>query len=93
MGLIFFEAEIMTCEPVATLPVKAILSMSGCSDRYVPDFPRPVITFSTPGGRPTSRVMSASSNAVRGVSSEGLRTTVQPAASAGAIFQEAINSG
>ena len=37
--------------------------------------------------------MRASASAVSGVASAGLSTTVQPAHSAGAIFQAAISSG
>ena len=39
------------------------------------------------GGRPASSAISASRCAVNGLHSAGLCTTVQPAASAGAIFQ------
>ena len=41
----------------------------------------------------TSVAIWPSRNAVSGVGSAGLRTTVQPAASAGAIFQAAISRG
>ena len=50
------------------------------------------MTLTTPGGQ-TSASSSASRSAVSGVCSEGLSTTVLPAASAGAIFQAAIISG
>ncbi|KAG1369306.1 hypothetical protein G6F59_018727 [Rhizopus arrhizus] len=40
-------------------------------------------TFSTPGGMPACSPSQASASAVNGVNSEGLSTTVQPAASAG----------
>ena len=49
--------------------------------------------FSTPGGRPASAASSANASAVSGVNSAGLRTTVQPAASAGATFHASISSG
>ena len=49
--------------------------------------------FTTPGGIPASRTISARTIAVRGVVSAGLRTSVFPAASAGASFHAAINSG
>ena len=52
----------------------------------------PQITFSTPGGR-NSAAISASSRVDTGVVSDGLSTTVLPAAMAGAIFQMAIISG
>ena len=54
--------------------------------------PWPVITFSTPFGS-TSAAYSASFTVVIGVVSAGFSTIVQPAASAGPIFQAAIISG
>ena len=50
-------------------------------------------TFTTPSGRPASSASSAKRRALSGVSSAGFSTTVLPAASAGASFQEAIVSG
>jgi len=44
-------------------------------------------------GRLTSAQISAKASAVSGVYSAGFRTTVFPAASAGAIFHESISSG
>jgi hypothetical protein len=41
----------------------------------------------TPGGSPDASAISTSRRAVSGENSAGLWTTVQPAASAGAIFQ------
>jgi hypothetical protein len=52
----------------------------------------PHTTLSTPVGRNSAQI-SASSNEEAGVVSEGLSTTVLPAASAGAIFQIPIISG
>ena len=49
--------------------------------------------LTTPSGKPESLIISASNNAVKGVVSAGLRTTVFPAAKAGAIFHAAINNG
>ena len=40
--------------------------------------PRPVTTLNTPGGRPTSSMMAASSRHVTDVISDGFSTTVQP---------------
>ena len=54
--------------------------------------PRPVMTLTTPGGKQLGEQL-ASFSAVSGVCSEGLSTTVLPAASAGANFQAAIISG
>ena len=52
----------------------------------------PQMTLRTPGGK-ISAATSASITVVTGVVSDGLRTTVLPAASAGAIFQTAIIIG
>ncbi len=52
----------------------------------------PHTTFSTPGGS-TSPTNSAIRTVDAGVSSDGFRTTVFPAATAGAHFQTAIISG
>ena len=52
----------------------------------------PQITLKTPGGR-NSAAISASSAVVAGVVSDGLSTTVLPAAMAGANFQTAIIIG
>ena len=50
------------------------------------------MTLKTPAGR-CSAMISAMSNVVTGVVSEGLSTTVLPAAIAGAHFQTAISIG
>ena len=69
--------------------------MSTCgwvTSRMPAVLPGPVTTLKTPFGK-----MSAASSAMRmaesGVAEDGLRTTVQPAASAGHSFQMAIISG
>ena len=49
--------------------------------------------MSTPSGKPADKASSARRSAVRGVSSAGFRTTVFPAASAGARPQPAIGIG
>ena len=49
--------------------------------------------LTTPGGSSAWRQISAKSIAVSGVVSAGLRTTVFPQASAGAIFHESMSSG
>ena len=49
--------------------------------------------LSTPSGNPIAAATSPSMVAVAGVTSEGLATTVLPAASAGAIFQVNRYSG
>ena len=50
------------------------------------------MTFSTPGGRPTSAAISASASAVSGVWLAGLMMTVLPQASAGATFHDVSNT-
>lgn len=50
-------------------------------------------TLSTPGGNPASVASRPSSNADSGEFSDGLSTTVQPTASAGATFQLASVRG
>ena len=79
--------------PTAVEPVKAILSTPGCSTIAAPVSPKPVTMFTTPSGSPASWTSCPSRSAVSGVCSAGFRTTVQPAASAGAIFHAAISSG
>ena len=79
--------------PTAVEPVKAILSTPGWSTSAAPVSPSPVTTLRTPSGKPASSASSPRRRAESGVCSAGLRTTVQPAASAGAIFQQAIRSG
>lgn len=70
--------------PMRLLPEKEILLTSGWAHRCAPIWaPVPVTTFNTLAGRFTCRAMAASSNS-SGVISDGLRTTVQPAARAGA---------
>ena len=52
-----------------------------------------VMTLTTPSGKPASTSSCTKARVVRGVSSAGFTTTVQPAASAGAILRVAIASG
>ena len=68
-------------------PVMEIMSTSGCDARAVPTVgPSPCTRLKTPGGNPASSISSASRRALSGASSLGLRTTVHPAAIAGANF-------
>ena len=55
--------------------------------------PGPVTTFSTPGGSPASEKASAIRCVHTGVSEAGLRTTVHPATSAGAVFHIGMAKG
>ena len=77
----------MIALPVADSPTNATARMAGCCVTALPAVsPKPCTVFSTPRGRPADVQISASNVAVIGLHSAGLCTTVQPAASAGAIF-------
>ena len=77
----------MMARPVRVSPTKPMALTSGCSVRARPVVsPMPLTTLTTPGGTPASWTSSARRMAVTGLHSAGLCTTVQPAASAGAIF-------
>ena len=67
-------------------PVKATLSTSGWPASMLPKAPLPVTTLNTPGGRPASAHISASSRALSDVNEAGFSTTVLPIARAGATF-------
>mmetsp|Transcript_40702 Transcript_40702/g.122930 ORF Transcript_40702/g.122930 Transcript_40702/m.122930 type:complete len:213 (-) Transcript_40702:531-1169(-) len=87
--------------PASALPVKESLSSAGWSISVCPVLPPPgrasggppVMTFSAPGGRPAPAATSPRAQQVRDASGEGLRTTAQPAARAGATFITACMSG
>ena len=53
----------------------------------------PVTTLTTPAGSPAAESTSAKATVEAGQCSEGLTTTVFPAASAGASFQVSSSSG
>src|SRR5436305_9892131 len=84
-------------EPIATAvsgdPVNDSRRRRGSATSAAPtSSPIPCTTFSTPGGKPASTARSASIEQDSGDHSAGFRTTVQPAASAGAVFQvESMN--
>jgi hypothetical protein len=93
-GVRFRAAACATSFPVATEPVNAMRSTSVWATSAAPaSSPIPCTTFSTPSGRPASRETSASIEAVSGAHSGGLKTTVLPAASAGARRQVPSISG
>ena len=80
--------------PAACDPVKLTMSISGCDAIASPTTrPGPDTRLNTPAGRPISRAASASWKALSGASSAGFSTTVQPAASAGAILHTTWWSG
>src|SRR5210317_229948 len=88
------EEFLIICFPTFVDPVKEILLIKGFSTMAAPaTSPNPGQTFMTPFGTPASSHNFAISSVPSGVNSEGLITIEHPAASAGAIFQEASNRG
>jgi len=90
-----FAAVSMIPLPTSVEPVKPIFRISGCVSSSAPTSRERLVvsTLNTPRGSPATSVMRAIASAVSGVADAGLRTTVQPAASAGAIFATAWWSG
>ncbi|MNS68839.1 hypothetical protein D3C72_1021310 [compost metagenome] len=87
-------APCMMPRPTPGEPVKVTLSTPGCATSALPTtLPLPVTILNTPGGTPASSASSATRSAESGVISAGLTTSVQPHASAGAIFHMPIISG
>ncbi|MNN83344.1 hypothetical protein D3C81_2003730 [compost metagenome] len=79
--------------PVATEPVSETMRTFGWVVSGSPTFgPRPKTMFTTPAGK-ISAISSARRRAVSGVCSDGLSTTVLPAARAGPSFHATIISG
>jgi hypothetical protein len=75
-------------------PVNVTFAMRGWRTSASPVVrPSPCTTLKIPGGTPASTASSASLSTENGVISEGFSTTALPAASAGAIFHDAITSG
>jgi hypothetical protein len=73
--------------PTGGLPVNVTLAGTGSVTSHSPTVgPSPWTTPKTPGGSSASARISASLTAVSGVSSAGFRTSVLPAASAGATL-------
>ena len=79
--------------PALTPPVKEIMSMPGCRTSAAEASAAPGMTLTSPGGKPASTHSLPSSSDTMGVTSEGLRITALPAASAGAIFSAARFTG
>src|SRR5215213_229637 len=80
--------------PTRVLPVNDTARTSGWDTIGSPTSgPSPWTIFSTPLGNPICAASSPNIVAVNGVTSEGLATTVFPAANAGAIFQVNRYSG
>jgi len=85
-------AATATSRPARTEPVIDTIAGVGCATSARPVSRSPVTTLNTPGGR-NSCMIRAISTVLTGVVSDGLSTTVLPAARAGANFQIAIISG
>ncbi len=85
-GIIFSAAFIFTLRPDFTEPVKVTLATSGWRTSASPvRSPSPVITFKTPLGRIAPSNCAARST-VKEASGDAFKTTVLPAARAGATF-------
>lgn len=81
-------------QPASGPPVKAIRSTSRCVTSASPiSVPKPVTTFTTPGGKPAASTSLTNSSSDADVNSEGFRTTVHPAASAGASLRLVSGNG
>src|SRR5206468_11359958 len=85
----------MIARPVAVEPVKAIFRMSGRlrSSSWSVRAGLAVTTLKVPGGSPASSAILAMASAVSGVARDGFRTTLHPAARAGAILRVTIVAG
>ena len=85
----------MMAAPVRDSPVNVTALIPGWLTRYSPaePSPNPCTRLKTPFGTPASRITSASSVALAGVSSDGFTTTALPQARAGATFHVSSRSG
>ena len=92
-GIIFSVAYCITNLPVVVDPVNAALATFLFVTNARPNSePNPLTIFTTPGGN-KSPINSIITIIEIGVLSAGFKTTVFPAANAGANFQTAINIG
>src|SRR5437773_55142 len=93
--LICRAAASMIPFPTSVEPVNPIFRMSGCVSSSAPTRPERLVvrTLNTPRGSPVSSAIFAIASAVSGVADAGLRTTVHPAARAGAILRVTIVAG
>jgi hypothetical protein len=82
-----------TFAPVAAEPTNVTWATPGCSTSAAPVSPSPVATWNIPRGTPASSASCASRSGVMDASSDGLRMTALPAASAGAAQRAATCSG
>ena len=90
-GVRVWAARSMTFRPVRVEPVN--ITMSTWSIRTAPVSPVPTATWKTPSGRPHSCSPRSNKRDVSGVTSDGLTTTVFPAASAGMASPTLLTSG
>src|SRR5688572_4388696 len=79
--------------PTPVDPVNDTTFTCSCVDRMVPTSGPPVTRLTTPGGTPASSRTLTKLTADSGVSVAGLKTTVFPQTSAGAIFHDGIAIG
>src|SRR5450830_1061161 len=94
VGMSFSAARRAMPKPTVVPPVKAMRLIKGCLTRASPTIePLPGSTLMMPSGTPACWAMRASSMAMRGVISAGLKTTAQPAARAGASFWASLAMG
>ena len=85
--LIVSAAARATAAPAAVEPVKDTMSSPGCDEIAAPTVgPSPITMLNTPAGTPAASRISAWMMALKGVNSDGFKTIVQPAASAGATL-------
>ena len=89
-----FAHSAMSCLPTGVEPVKVSFLTIGLEVISAPiALVSPVTILMTPAGMPTRCANSTKAYAERGVALAGLHTTVQPAASAGAILRVSIALG
>lgn len=81
-----------TLFPVGVDPVKAIMSMPGCSDIKGPRLSSPLKTWKTPGGK-IDMPISPSLRSQYGVKGEGFIIMVLPVMSAGPTFPRLSRTG
>jgi hypothetical protein len=92
--LTFPAAAFETSFPARVDPVNETMSTPSWPAIASPTTgPKPVTRLKTPAGRPTSSMISARTKELSGVTSLGLATTEQPAASAGATLAQSWWSG
>src|SRR3954453_15742001 len=93
-GLTVCDASSLTRLPARVEPVNETASTPGWAAIASPTTgPNAVTRLNTPAGRPSSAKISADTKALSGTTSDGLSTTVHPAAMAGATLAAIWCSG